>query len=107
MGVDLGVEGRFFNEVGDELPSPLRTWWEPGLPVVAEYEYEARDGKLRVTTAQRCPYRGQWVVDQWTGESGVWVEVLAGDGVSLRYHCNHRDTSPRTFEDLVFDLTVW
>jgi len=106
MGVDLGVEGRFVNKVGDELRSPLRTWWEPDLSGVVEYEYEARDGRLRITTAQRFPHRGQWFVDQWTGESGMWVEVLTRDGVNRRYHCNHRDTSPRTFEDLVFDVTV-
>lgn len=110
MGFDIGLKGHFETASGGTIAGTLRTWWEEDLEDMVSYRYHSKNGVLRLTTSQRFPDddldEDDWFVDQWSGNSAMWCEMIGGDPFHREYHCNHRDTNPATFDDLVIEVVI-
>ena len=76
--------------------------WNDDRVQSATLHYESPSGRLLVTNVYEMP--GLDSVKKWDDNAGMWVEQ--NSLVERTYHCSYYDTTPPTFEDLVFRLAL-
>lgn len=102
--VDLRIPDGHLILDGGERVSLLRTWADPDYEDQMEYAFES-SGEICVTTASETQLaNGQRVLEQFTGNSGFWIEK---QGDSRIYHASYASADPPNFESLVFSVQVW
>jgi hypothetical protein len=104
QGFDLQLNGWIQLADGSRVEH-LRSWNDPALEPVVEYEYACSDGRLWVTNVFLRPDgQGGQVAEKWTGNAGFYVEEIGP--LERVYRCSHGLLPSPDFEALVFRVTV-
>lgn len=104
QGFDLKVDG-WFQLLGGERVSLLRTWNDPRFESTIEYHYLSKNQKILVWNVYRTAYPGGQVVEEkWTENAGMWIEQITPH--ERIYHCSHGIADPPDFESLIFKISI-
>ena len=106
QGIEIQVPGGGLYLLDGTLLSRMQMWSEEGLSDTMTYPYVAPGGKILSCNVYEQTLRGMHEprVERWGDWAGMWIEDPSAN--ERIYHCNHGNTNPPRFEDLVYRLTV-
>jgi len=104
QGFDLKIPSGGCLLANGEIQEHLRTFYEPELDAMVQYNYVAPGGLLKTWNIYEVRRGARLETEMWTGNAGFWIEQ---EGPLDRvYHCSHGSAQTPDFESIVYRLSV-